>query len=282
MAIKPNLSAFRQAKNLNFMIYPDQGKGISFRLSKVFVYILAVILGTLIAIFFVFLTSLGEMSYKAFLSESLIRENQKLREYNARVTQLERELNDYRNLTLQIAQLAGIDKPSFDFSTSKNRGSVLAEDSLAQGRKSKTFLPADTLTRVKDDAVPYGLPMDGWISKGFVDDPKSLGGAHPGIDIAASEGKEVKSTASGQVIFAGWDDHYGNLIIIDHKNGYETYYGHNSELKVSKGQMVKRGQVIALSGNTGRSSAPHLHYEIKKTSISVNPENYSGKKDEKR
>jgi murein DD-endopeptidase MepM/ murein hydrolase activator NlpD len=279
--MKHNLNAFSSAKHLNFLIYPDQGKGISFRLSRIIVYTLALVLGILIAIFFVFVTYLGEISYKAYLSESLIQENQKLREYNARVTQLEKELNEYRKLTFRIAQLAGIDSSSFSFSTSKTGGAVLFEDSLIQTGKAETALIADTQSWAKDDDVPYGLPLDGWISKGFIDDPKSLSGAHPGIDIAAPEGKEVKATAKGLVKFSGWDDHYGNLIIIDHENGYETYYGHNSKLSVSKGQMIRRGQVIALSGNTGRSSAPHLHYEIKRGGVSVNPENYIGQKDEK-
>jgi len=115
-----------------------------------------------------------------------------------------------------------------------------------------------------------------------VEDGKSLGGAHAGIDIAASLGMEVRATASGEVRFAGRDDYYGELIVIDHNYGYQTYYGHNSKLLVSKGEKIGRWQVIALSGNSGRSSAPHLHYEIKKDGVSVNPEDYLRKKDEKR
>ena len=62
----------------------------------------------------------------------------------------------------------------------------------------------------------------------------------------------------------GWDDVYGNLVVVDHKNGYVTYYGHNSKVLVNSGNFVRRGEVIALSGNSGLSSAPHLHYEIRK------------------
>jgi murein DD-endopeptidase MepM/ murein hydrolase activator NlpD len=264
------------------MIYPDQGKGISFRLSRILIYALAMVLGLLITLFFIFVTSLGQLSYKAYLSESLIRENQKLREYNAKVIQLERELNDYRNLTLRIAQLAGIDSSSFNLPSSSTKGAFLNGDSPSQKVGVKTALVGEEEMWVKDDDIPYGLPLKGWISRGFVDNPESLGGSHLGIDIAASEGKEVIATAKGIVKFSGWEDRFGKLIIIDHENGYETYFGHNSGLKVSEGQKVKRGQVIALSGNTGMSSAPHLHYEIKKEGISVNPENYLGKKDEKR
>lgn len=280
--MKLSSSSFKQAKHFNFMIYPDQGKGISFKLSSVFVYAIALVLGSLITLFFIFVTSLGQLSYKAYLSESLSKENQKLREYNAKVIQMERELNDYRNLTLRIAQLAGIDSSSFNLSDSRTKGNVFVGDSVSRIGKTKINLVSDTEGLVKDDAVPYGLPLKGWISRGFVDNAESLGGAHLGIDIAASEGKEVIATGKGIVKFSGWDDRFGKLIIINHENGYETYFGHNSELKVSKGQIIKRGQVIALSGNTGMSSAPHLHYEIKKDGISINPENYLGKKDEKR
>ena len=107
-----------------------------------------------------------------------------------------------------------------------------------------------------------------------------MGGPHPGIDIAAPEGREVKVTAPGVVRLAGWDDYYGNLIVVEHQNGYETYYGHNSKLVASVGEEVKRGQVIALSGNTGRSTAPHLHYEIRKDGESLNPRDYLGIKNE--
>lgn len=269
-----------KGKHLNFLIYPDQGQGISFRISKILAYALVGILGLLITIFFVFVRSLGEISYRAFLSESFLQENQRLRDYNAKVIDMEKELSKYRDLTIRIAQLAGVEKASFNPSTSLKTGVVLANDSLAQIEKEDELLLAEGLER--GDSIPWGLPLDGWISKDFTEDPKSLGGPHPGIDIAASEGKEVKVTASGVVKFAGWDDYYGNLIIIDHKNRYETYYGHNLKLRVSKNEKVKRSQVIALSGNTGRSSAPHLHYEIKKGGVPVNPKNYLGTKNEKR
>jgi len=280
--MKTRLNTLAKGKHLNFMIYPDQGKGISFRVSKIVAYALVGVLGILIALFIVFAISLGEISHRAFLAKSLLQENEKLRDYNARVTELERELNEYRDLTLHIAQLAGVEGAFENRSASTSQGTGQEQVPSIQTEKGNVILSGDEPQgAVIGDSIPFGLPLDGWISKGFIQDPKSLGGAHPGIDIAASVGKEVRVTASGLVKFAGWDDHYGNLIIIDHKNGYETYYGHNSQLQVSKQEKVQRGQVIALSGNSGRSSAPHLHYEIKKDGVSVNPEKYLGKKDEK-
>jgi murein DD-endopeptidase MepM/ murein hydrolase activator NlpD len=284
MWMKQYVSKFRRAKYLNFLIYPDQGKGISLRISKTVGCALVGILGVLTAIFVIFVISLGEISYRAFLAESLLQENQRLRDHNARVTELEKELNDYRDLTTKIAQLAGIEKASLSRAIDWNEGLVLANVSPGQTGNGEALLFSENRKESWQggDGIPYGMPLDGWLSKGFKEDPKTLGGAHPGIDIAASAGKEVMATASGEVKFADWDDYYGKLIIIDHKKGYQTYYGHNSELRVSKNEKVKRGQVIALSGNSGRSSAPHLHYEIKKNGVSVDPEKYIGTKDEKR
>ncbi len=277
------MGSFGKVRYLNFLVFPDQGEGIRFRVSKVLVIVLLGASGILLAMLILFVASSGEISYKALLAESLVAENQRLRSYNAKVVEMERELEEYRDLTSKIAQLAGIDDLSFDRSSRWKAGMVSADDPLAPVEKGKPYSPAEEgqVSGEGNDDVPVGLPLEGWISKEFVEYPKSSGGAHPGIDLAASEGKEVKTTASGVVKFAGWDDYYGNLIVIDHRNGYETYYGHNSKLGVAKDDIVKRGQIIALSGNTGRSTAPHLHYEIRKDGLAVNPKHYLGVKDEK-
>lgn len=94
---------------------------------------------------------------------------------------------------------------------------------------------------------------------------------HKGIDIAVSEGTEVYACASGKVITATYDSGAGNYVKIDHGNGYVSIYMHNSELKVSEGDEVQTGQVIALSGNTGTSTGAHLHFQINKDDTAVNP-----------
>ncbi len=87
---------------------------------------------------------------------------------------------------------------------------------------------------------------------------------HTAIDIAASEGSTIIAADTGTVTWAGWNVYgYGNLVVINHGNGYETYYGHLSNIGVVPGQVVNQGQYIAASGNTGRSSGPHLHFEIR-------------------
>ncbi len=87
---------------------------------------------------------------------------------------------------------------------------------------------------------------------------------HTAIDIAMPEGNSVIAADTGTVTWAGWNVYgYGNLVVINHGNGYETYYGHLSNIGVFPGQVVNQGQYIAASGNTGRSSGPHLHFEIR-------------------
>jgi murein DD-endopeptidase MepM/ murein hydrolase activator NlpD len=84
----------------------------------------------------------------------------------------------------------------------------------------------------------------------------------------------VRAAAAGTVTFAGWDPEYGYLVILDHGMGLETRYGHNSRLTVGVGDRVERGQPIAGVGSTGRSSAPHLHLEIRKDGIAMDPRQY--------
>jgi murein DD-endopeptidase MepM/ murein hydrolase activator NlpD len=95
---------------------------------------------------------------------------------------------------------------------------------------------------------------------------------HSGIDIGVPEGTSVHATASGVVEYAGDQrSGYGNVVYINHPGGFITIYGHNSRLLVTPGQSVKAGDVIALSGNTGYSSGPHVHYEIRYQSQVVDP-----------
>lgn len=96
---------------------------------------------------------------------------------------------------------------------------------------------------------------------------------HPAIDIAAGMGTAIYATDSGVVVYSGWNDWgYGNLLIIDHGNGWQSIYGHLSALNVGCGQSVKQGQVVALAGSTGNSTGPHLHFELQNEKYGkVNP-----------
>jgi len=100
---------------------------------------------------------------------------------------------------------------------------------------------------------------------------------HSGIDLAANVGTPVHAADTGVVIFAGWDETgYGNLVILDHGNGWITYYGHLNSISVRCGQLIQRGSTIGASGTTGNSSGPHLHFEMRWQDRPANPAIYVG------
>jgi len=126
-------------------------------------------------------------------------------------------------------------------------------------------------------SIPNIKPLNGSITSTFglrIHPIYNLSLFHQGIDISASEGTHVQTTGDGIVAFSGSDKGYGQMIAINHGYGYKTIYAHLSKLLVRQGQKVTRGDIIALSGNTGVSTAPHLHYEVRKDNVRVNPTVY--------
>ena len=178
---------------------------------------------------------------------------------------------------------------------------------LSQQANRYTQALVDYQTKLQQ--IPLGIPTNGEISSNFgvrknpippkrivmagVNLPKtdSAGTAtatvkptqdpevmqfHKGLDIAVPFGSDVRSAAQGTVIFAGQKGGYGNCIIVSHGNGLATLYGHLSSVLVSPNQQIKVGEVIAKSGNSGRSTGPHLHYEVHKNNTPVNPRLFLG------
>ena len=101
---------------------------------------------------------------------------------------------------------------------------------------------------------------------------------HNGIDIKAKEGIPVNSTADGVVIKVTTEKGWGNLVVIDHGNGYTTWYAHLKDFNVEEDQQVRKGQTIGHVGNTGNSTGPHLHYEVRLNDKPVDPMDYTGDK----
>jgi murein DD-endopeptidase MepM/ murein hydrolase activator NlpD len=278
-------------KYFDFLIIPEgSSKKLSFRLSFWKTWIILGLLAFWSVALIVSTVFYGKAVSELISGKSLRQENERLKEYNAKVVDLERELQEYRKFAGRLAELAGVQHPfpksrqetETILASVQTDGYVLEEaetDSTAERaeiawmRSRRSFSGEEELQLESDSLrrIPKGQPIDGWITRGFSMKEHVSGGEHPGTDFAAKESTKVRVTADGTVSFVGWDDVYGNLAIVDHGNGYVTYYGHNSKILADSNSFVKRGEVIALSGNSGISSAPHLHYEIRKDNIPIDP-----------
>ena len=120
-------------------------------------------------------------------------------------------------------------------------------------------------------------PVNGRVSSNFgwrTHPVKNTRLFHNGVDIAVPSGTKVKAAASGEVVHSGWMNGFGYTVIIDHGRGVETLYAHNSRITVSRGTMVNKGQQVALSGNTGLSTGPHLHFGVLRNEKPLNPRDY--------
>jgi murein DD-endopeptidase MepM/ murein hydrolase activator NlpD len=123
--------------------------------------------------------------------------------------------------------------------------------------------------------LPTLLPVvDGWYSSNFglrIDPFSGQSSFHEGIDFLAETGTPVVAAASGKVVFAGWHPQYGKVVDVDHGNGLVSRYAHASRLVVAEGDLVVRGQHIANVGSSGRSTGPHLHFEVRLNGVPQNP-----------
>ena len=117
-------------------------------------------------------------------------------------------------------------------------------------------------------------PISGVITSRFGAGSSIRRSSHTGLDIAAPTGTAIKAAASGTVTFSGYKGSYGNMIVISHGNGVQTYYAHCSKLYYSSGAKVSQGQTIAAVGSTGNSTGPHLHLEVRVNGVAYNPQNY--------
>lgn len=126
-------------------------------------------------------------------------------------------------------------------------------------------------------SIPSIWPARGWVTSDFGHrlDPYTADRVmHAGLDIAAPHGKEVLAPSDGTVVFAGLEGGYGNVLVIDHGYGIKTRYGHLARIDVKLGDRVARGQKVAAVGNTGRSTGPHLHYEVRVNGLAQNPRKF--------
>lgn len=194
----------------------------------------------------------------AFEAEKEAVVNKTLAEFNEKNQIIE---NIIKNLGIKIKKHTPIANSGGPFIPSSKS---LHEDLLLRADKN-----LDILRR-----TPLGRPLPGAISSpfGYREDPiNGETGFHSGVDMQAKRGEKVKATADGTVIQASSNGDYGHFVEISHGNGFTTSFAHLQEYKVKKGEKVKRGQVIGLVGNTGRSTGVHLHYELCQNGDPINP-----------
>jgi murein DD-endopeptidase MepM/ murein hydrolase activator NlpD len=260
-------------------------------------------LALIAGVIFVLLATIAGVSIVYFWqaaedAETLRAENDSMRRSVARVGQLEAELEQHRQFTRRVARMMGVDIPAFSDSVpsfdtteyaSSNAGTNghmdLEIDAEALDTPEQAPLeavspgPGVLVTECRPDPSnrPRGMPVHGRVSRGFLPSATNPGLRHRGIDIATREGSPIYAPASGIVVYAGQDDVLGLMLTIDHGGGFKTVYGHNSRLHVRIGDKVVRGDVIGLTGNTGESTAPHLHYEVRRDDQSVDPTGFLGK-----
>jgi murein DD-endopeptidase MepM/ murein hydrolase activator NlpD len=144
-----------------------------------------------------------------------------------------------------------------------------AADRAAADRASRTEVRTTGDTAKQAAPNIWVLPLRSY----YVSSPFGWrwGRMHNGVDLAADYGTQYRAAAHGRVILANWYGGYGNCIVIDHGDGISTVYGHSSKLMVTAGQTVEPGDVIGLVGNTGHSFGPHLHFEVRKNNVPIEP-----------
>lgn len=235
---------------------------------------------------------------RAQLEQTRQQADQQLAAIALRMAELQARLVRLDALGERLTTIAKLDEGEFDFSQppalggpeSASLGDAYAAPEFVDvidqltaqvaNREQQLEILADLLAKrkIQNDVFLAGRPVSkGWMSSryGRRTDPFSGRVAwHSGVDFAGKLGSDVISVAAGVVTWAGKRHGYGDLVEINHGNGFSTRYAHNSELKVNVGDIVKKGQVIALMGTSGRSTGPHVHFEVYKNGRTVDPAAY--------
>ncbi|MBD3239278.1 MAG: peptidoglycan DD-metalloendopeptidase family protein [Chitinivibrionales bacterium] len=225
----------------------------------------------------------GTIAARLQLVEHLKSENLRLREENQKLDQVRasirriEQMNEYfERLALESGTVAPPPLPKPEPKSTSSSAESVAVSATVKGRERTATPGRPAAARVRQakhmlESVPYVRPVQGWVTRTFsAKDP----GAHRAVDFAAAEGTPIRATAPGIVESVLLDEYFGKIVTIKHSQGFKTRYGHCSQILVANGEHVHRGQTIAMVGNTGRSSAPHLHYEVIKNAKHVDPLQY--------
>ena len=172
-------------------------------------------------------------------------------EQEAQLHQLLEDVNEMKQFNTYLRELVGLD-------LAPATGDYKALAAISTGDGKTEFL----------SGIPEMAPAKGLITQKFLSGPRK----HYGIDIGGKIGDPILASADGLVVFAGWTPELGNMVVISHPDDYITVYGHNDRLNVQERQRVKKGDLIALLGETGYSMGPHLHFEIWHHGLAIDPQ----------
>jgi murein DD-endopeptidase MepM/ murein hydrolase activator NlpD len=243
----------------------DLKKTRTLRIPYALFYTIVGLVAAGLVIMLVFVATYGSLLIKS--RESVMYRNQvkELAKRTEQVGELRRNLAQLRAMNLQVRRMLGLVVTPQDSLAMLQAGSE--RPGIAQELQSEQV----SMLR----AIPTFWPLRGFITKKF----KAAGNDkdplfHEGIDIAVDRGTPIRAAAAGDVVEAGWNDTYGYYAQIDHGYGIKTLYAHADMLVIMKGERVGQGQTIAYSGNTGKSSAPHLHFQVTQNNIPVDPLKY--------
>ncbi|HUP01873.1 MAG TPA: M23 family metallopeptidase [Gemmatimonadota bacterium] len=218
----------------------------------------------------------GRLTARAIRTDLLELENARLAAENEKIHELQANLERTEEAYRQIRLLAGLSMPEIPRKGTEETG--IAVGSAAAPRVD----PTASAARIEPIAsAPGPRPASGTDPSGW---PLSIRGTvharftgidgHPGIDIAAPAGTAVQATGSGTVKQTGYDQALGHFVVLSHGGGTETMYAHNARVRVERGEAVERGETIASSGSSGRSDIPHLHYEVRRGGLPIDPAPY--------
>lgn len=253
-------------KYLTVLVVPHDERDVRrMRISYRWVKVGITLAGVLAVAAAIAVASYGRVASRATRAALLERENQRLATENAKVEEIAENLERSERAYARIREMAGLPPVEGAVGSGGAQGPIGTAATGPQGPE-----PGEAWSGIATsvpDSVPAGWPL---ALKGFQTASFSGEDGHPGVDIAVPVHTPVLATASGTVVAADSDPVYGHYVVLDH-GGLETMYGHNAVLLVEPGERVSRGQPIAYSGNSGRSTAPHLHYEIRRGGRAIDP-----------
>jgi murein DD-endopeptidase MepM/ murein hydrolase activator NlpD len=258
------------SKEFSVIIVPHDNRTTwNFRLSYRWLYAFGVfaLVGLVVAVTVVF--TYGRVAGIAQKAATTSRENAQLRGQLAQVDSLRVELFELRALGLQMKHMLGVPLSAADSALVASLSPVARTPSIKGDEDG-----ADE-QKLMLEAMPTIWPVKGYVTKEFI----ITGGEknpsyHPGMDIAAERDTPVLVVADGIVEMSGFDETYGWMVEVDHGYGIRSVYGHNSRNLVRTGDRVTRGTTIAFVGSTGKSTAPHLHFEVRENGVPVDPRKY--------